>query len=148
MIKRSLTGTVAGLALMGAGLVTAPPATSAPAPEERCARYPGSVTTVTTVHVRKNRVERGERNSAVVRVRAERGTPKGSVRVNILPTNPDNQASRIFAPLGKDGKAVVRLPTDQRGKFGVRARYAPNTDCSKFAPSASGVDFYRVTRRR
>jgi len=147
MIKRSLTSVAAGLALLGAGLVTAPTATSAPAPDGRCARYEGSVTTVTSVNIEKKRVRKHGNNSALVEVTASRGTPKGSVRVVILPTNPNDQGFRIFGNLGKDGQVIVPLPTDQRGKFGVRARYTPNTSCSKFATSASGVKFYRVVRR-
>jgi len=147
MIKRSLTSVAAGLALFGAGLVAAPTATSAPAPGDRCSRYPGSVTTVTTVEVEKKRVRKGRDNSVLVKVNAQRGTPKGSVKVIVLPTKPQDHESRIFAPLGKDGKARVPLPTDERGKFGVRAKYSPNSECSKFKSSSSGVDFYRVKRK-
>jgi len=114
----------------------------------RCARYPASVTTVTTVEVEKKRVRKNRNNTVLVEVAANQGTPRGSVKVVVLPTTPEDRPQRMFAPLGKDGAAVVSLPTDERGKFGVRARYSPNTECSKYAPSASGVEFYRVVKRQ
>jgi len=114
-------------------------------PSARCARYPASMVTVADLRVKKHHVRRGANTTATVDVRAQRGTPKGGVKLTILPTHPSDPAGRLFVPL-RDGRATADLPTDTRGRFGVRARYAPDA-CSRFAPSVSGVKYYRVTAR-
>jgi len=151
MNRKTITTTVASLSLMGAGLALVAPAdaanVSARPADERCARYPGSVVTVTKLRLREQRIERGERNVAIVKVDAQRGTPRGAVKVVHLPASGEGKETRIFDDLNDQGVARVKLPKNlERGRYGVRAKYVPGS-CSKFQKSASGVKFYRVTRR-
>ena len=110
-----------------------------------CAPYPASVVTVTDLRLEKDRVRRGGDNTAIITVSAQRGTPKGGVKVTVLPTDPGGDSARLFARL-RGGRASADLPSDMRGRYGARAKYMPDS-CSKFASSASGVTYYRVTRR-
>ncbi len=155
MIKKTIAAAITGVALTGSGLAAAPAFALAPQQAEavsiqmaepRCARYPASAFTTTSLKIRKHRVQKGGRNIAIVRVQSQRGTPRGSVKVTILPTRGDQQESRIYQKL-RQGKAKVRLPTNNRGRYGVQAKYLPKT-CSRFKGSRSDIKYYRVTRRR
>jgi len=154
VIKKTIATTISGAALTASGLVGAPALASVPQPTGTasiqmaadCAQYPGSVYTVTSLRLRKDQVERGEPNTAIVRVRAERGIPKGSVKITILPTKGDGAEVRLYQKL-REGVAKVKLPTNlKRGVYGVQAKYLPKS-CSKWAKSRSDIKYYRVTRR-
>jgi len=89
-------------------LAAAPTLASAPAKagaasiqtaDTRCANYPGSIYTITNLRLKKHRVERGEGNKAIVHVRSQRGTPKGSIKLSILPVRGSGQEVRLFHKL-------------------------------------------------
>lgn len=159
-MKKSIAAAAAAIALSGVGFTPVSsaavrPAQAAPVDQQvsvsaqsapnRCSNYPGSVYTVTRLHVRKDVVHRGRRNAAVVKVRSQVVTPKGDVRLTILPRNGVGSRVYLFGHL-RDGRVVFHLPRNLKvGRYGAKANYIPR-ECSRFARSFSSVEFFRVIR--
>lgn len=153
MLKHTFVAVAATVALSGAGLTTAEavqPTTQSgsvahnAAAAFKCARYPASVVTTTHLRLRKHVVHRGERNRAIVHVRSQAGTPRGTVRLRIRKA--DGTVLRVRTHRLINGVARIAMPRHlPRGHYAVRAKYIPRP-CSKWMKSRSGIRHFRVIR--
>lgn len=152
MFKKLIVGVVAGLVL-AAGVVSAEAAqashqSSSGASDsafaaKRCARYPASVFTHTSLSIAKLRQHRGQSNSATVRVSSNAGSPRGSVTVTGVQGHGFGYA--VSASVSH-GVAHVALPSRlHRGTYSVHASFRP-VHCSKYKRSSSATKTYRVVR--
>jgi hypothetical protein len=133
-----------------APVITAPPSTPVTPPPNtgpkgpQCGHYPGSVYTVTTLHLGATEVQQGQSNAATVQLETQaKSTPEGFAGVTIQSTD-GGDSQQLLEPL-EGGKAEVSLPSDlAAGSYTVRANYLP-TKCSSWASPQTGETALTVT---
>jgi hypothetical protein len=123
---------------------TAPPSNPSP-PPKTCGTYPGSVYTVTALHLQTTTVQTGQHNAATVRLQSQAGgAPKGCANLIIQRADGQGSSQQLVARL-ENGVAKFNLPDNlEANDYTVEATYLP-TNCSDYSAPQVGEQNLTVT---